>query len=151
MSIGLHRILILGFALPTGCGIDLGNRHDDLSEEEIEGRSKAAHKECGDSLKEIAKLVNKYSTNYNIKFKPTGFLPDETPSQAKRKWGDGGAFDTIGWKPKGRIQGSYKLEATGSSSFRATCITDVDEDGSYATWTVTESSDPARTSGEGVR
>jgi hypothetical protein len=148
MSIGLSRLLIL---LSIGCGIDLGDRTEGLSEEEIEGRSKAAHKECGDNLKTIGSLATKRSKNYNLGFSSTGFLPDESPSKAKRKWGDGGAFDTIGWKPKGQLQGSYKLEATGSSSFRATCITDVDEDGSYATWTVTGGSAPSQTTGDEVR
>jgi hypothetical protein len=48
------------------------------------------------------------------------------------------------------VHGSYKITTSGTD-YTVRCITDLDGDGTQATWTVGSSGDPIRTTDEGVR
>jgi hypothetical protein len=143
-------LLSIARGLTVGCGIDLSDSTEGLSEEELagEGGESSAHNECRESLAGIQKKMK--SAGFS-RIPSTGFLTDDSPTKARRNWTKGSSFDTIGWKPKGKIQASYKFMENGVDGFQATCIADVDEDGVMATWTVTESSGPEQTTGAEIR
>ncbi|MBD3184196.1 prepilin-type N-terminal cleavage/methylation domain-containing protein [Candidatus Poribacteria bacterium] len=63
---------------------------------------------------------------------------DATPDD----WADAGGFDTIGFEPDGQVRYQYAVAAGGdgiTTSYTATATGDVDENGTAAVYTVTES------------
>jgi hypothetical protein len=79
-----------------------------------------------------------------------GWVPASAPGTAARDWTSDPVFDTLGWKPTGAVHGSYKITTSGSD-YTVRCITDLDGDGTRATWTVGSSGAPSRTTDDGVR
>ena len=46
-------------------------------------------------------------------------------------------FDTIGWRPDGKVRGQYEVALNGLNDFTITGTCDVDDDGSNSEWTST--------------
>ncbi|MFT4977747.1 MAG: type IV pilus assembly protein PilA [Myxococcota bacterium] len=61
------------------------------------------------------------------------------PGKAQVAWASGSGFDTIGWSPDGKVRGSYKVTTSSSTNFVITGVSDVDGDGTQATYTSTKS------------
>ncbi len=52
--------------------------------------------------------------------------------------GAGGGFDTIGWRPEGKVRGRYSLSVGDETQFQVDGKCDVDGDGEPATYYATE-------------
>ena len=142
----LPCFLLLGLSSFAGCGIDLADGTERVAEEE-EVHMATADKECKESLTALQTQMESVFFNYT----QSGWVPDDSPSKVRRKWSDGSSFDEIGWKPSGKVQGSYMIKPTTGEDYLAACKADVDEDGNYALWTVTKTTGPIQTSEEGFR
>ena len=60
---------------------------------------------------------------------------------AQVAWGSPADWNLMGWKPDGKVRGSYAVTAT-KTQFTATGICDVDGDGTPATFTANENLKP---------
>ena len=96
--------------------------------------------ECLPNLKAIKTTELVYDANFDRYIEESAFWPDSRPGKHLRDFPSGSAFDTLGWRPDGQVRGSYKVVSTSWSNFMVTCITDVDGDGVYSSWTATKTS-----------
>ena len=74
--------------------------------------------------------------------------PDSNPTPVLRDWDveQSGNFRVIGWKPDGKIRGSYYVtENPDIEDFTATGISDLDGDGAFATFIATSILSPKMT------
>jgi type IV pilus assembly protein PilA len=100
-------------------------------------RSKRAEvPSCVDGIK-TAQIA--YDAAFDTYINVTALYPDSSPAKAQRSWPDGSKFDTLGWAPDGKVRGSYKVVAASTTDFEVTGISDVDGDGTSATYTSTKS------------
>ena len=98
----------------------------------------------------IKKAVLNYEKEYDIYVDCVQY--PSMPSYDPRPWNlaDSGGFSTLGWQPDGDIRGAYAVEVTyGDDNFSMLDFTviglsDVDDDGYYATYIATKSTDVTR-------
>lgn len=81
-----------------------------------------------------------YDAAFDKFIQQTAPWPDGSPGKPQRPWnGSGSNFQTLGWSPDGDVRGSYMVETTSSTDFRVTGTSDVDGDGTQATYTCSKS------------
>ena len=79
-----------------------------------------------------------YDAAFDTFVEQTSLYPG-SPTKAQQDWPSGSGFDTIGWSPDGKVRGSYKVSTKSSTNFLVTGVSDVDGDGTQATYTSTKS------------
>ena len=120
-------------------------------EPEAEPEVQDADVECATHLAALQELANgQIKAGMGDPLPTEGWLPSAKPGAESREWKGSGYFDTLGWKPDGKVYGSYKI-TTNASGYTVKCITDIDGDGAQATWTVGGSGAASRTTAEGIR
>ena len=80
-----------------------------------------------------------YDAAFDQFIEQNSFYPSSSVGKAQVTWNTGSAFDTIGWSPDGKVRGAYRVSTISSTDFRVTGISDVDGDGTQATYTSTKS------------
>ncbi len=65
--------------------------------------------------------------------------PGTAPTKAAVTWAAGSGYDTLGWEPSGNVRGQYAVSGASSTDFLVTGTSDVDGDGTRATYTATKS------------
>ena len=58
--------------------------------------------------------------------------PDAFPGQRERHWKAGSGFDDLGWRPEGKVRGSYAIATTTPAAFKVKGFCDVDGNGEQA-------------------
>lgn len=102
---------------------------------------KSKRSEVPMNLKGIKTAEIAYESNFDV-FVTAAAYPS-SPTKTTQQWikGSSGGFATMGWAPDGDVRGSYAV-ATTSTDFTATGLSDVDGDGTNATYTATKSNNP---------
>ena len=74
------------------------------------------------------------------------------PAQNPQQWDvtASGGFKTLGWEPDAGVRGTYAVATTSNTDFTITGTSDVDGDGSEATYTATSSKAPVLTTARDV-
>ena len=90
------------------------------------------------NIKAIKTAELSYDANYDTYVEEFSFHPDSSPGKTQREFTTGSAFDTIGWMPDGLVRGSYRVVSTSTTDFLVTGITDVDGEGTKASYTATK-------------
>jgi type IV pilus assembly protein PilA len=75
--------------------------------------------------------------------------PTTTPNKQQQAWTSGSSFDTLGWGPDGNVRGAYYV-STDPAGFFATGFSDVDGDGSNASYSATKTLNATMVSGNNV-
>ena len=102
---------------------------------------KAKRSEIPTNVKAIKAAQIQYESSNDVFVTCTAY--PSSPTKTTQDWtkADAGGFTTIGWEPDGAVRGSYSVTA-GSTDFTAFGVSDVDGDGSNATYTATKSTNP---------
>ena len=102
---------------------------------------KSKRAEVPSNLKGIKTAQLAYEANFDT-FVAASAYPGY-PTKTTQRWvmSESGGFASMGWSPDGDVRGSYWVETT-NYNFRAFGISDVDGDGSYATYVATKSQNP---------
>ena len=73
-------------------------------------------------------------------------VPGRTAVWFGHTYGDNSAWDLLGWMPDGKVRGQYRVDATSGSSmtdnFSAQAYSDIDGDGTHATYVCDRYSKP---------
>jgi type IV pilus assembly protein PilA len=93
------------------------------------------------NLKGIKTAELAYESNFDVFVNATAY--PGTPLKTTQAWviASSGGFATLGWSPDGDVRGSYGVTST-SQNFTATGLSDVDGDGSPASYIATKSQNP---------
>ena len=93
------------------------------------------------NLKAIRTAEIAYRNDFGV-FVTAAMYPS-SPTATLQTWvkASSGGFATLGWMPDGAVRGSYGV-ATTSVDFTAIGVSDVDGDGSYASFTATSVLEP---------
>jgi len=116
---------------------------------------KAKRGEVPTNIKAIKTAEIQYESSQNT-FVQCSAYPTGTAGKQTQQWtvASSGGFETINWAPDGDVRGVYSVSTSGGSGqndFTITGISDVDGDGTQATYTATKSTNPtAPTTGSGV-
>ena len=149
---GLGRRLLVGFASVLGVLVVIGIGIAALLYPSfVEMQSKSKLSEVPISLKGISSAQTMYNDSIGlyVAAEPCPSLP---PVAEVRDWPDGCAgFEAVSWYPLGGVRGVYWVEvAADGTDFIAYGVSDVDGDGSFATYTANKSGDPVRVTPEGI-
>ena len=114
---------------------------------EMQNKTKRA--EIVVNLKMIQTMQNVYFTEKKAYVAAKAY-PLQTSTEPQM-WlvADSGGFQKLGFEPMGSVRGSYWVEVS-KDDFTAYGISDVDGDGTYATYTATKSQEPTATTAESV-
>ena len=102
------------------------------------------------NLKAIKTSEVAYESNFDVYVTCSAY--PGSPTKTTQQWtkSSSGGFSTLGWTPDGDVRGSYQV-ATTTTNFTATGLSDVDGDGTQATYVATKSENPnAPTTGPDV-
>ena len=102
---------------------------------------KSKRSEVPMNLKGIKTAEISYESNFDV-FVTASAYPS-SPTKTVTTWvkASSGGFATMGWSPDGDVRGSYSV-ATTTTDFTASGLSDVDGDGTNATYTATKSNNP---------
>ena len=99
---------------------------------------KTKRSEVPTNLKAIKTAEIAYESNFDVFVTATAY--PSAPSKTTQTWtkSASGGFATLGWAPDGEVRGSYSVSTT-SQNFTAMGTSDVDGDGTAATFQATKS------------
>ena len=102
---------------------------------------KSKRAEIPQNIKAIKIAEVAYMQDYDVYVKCSAY--PSTPTKTTQQWmkASSGGFKTIDFTPNGDVRGSYMV-STASTNFTATGLSDVDGDGTQATYTATKSNNP---------
>ena len=102
---------------------------------------KSKRSEVPMNIKGIKTAEISYESNFDV-FVTASAYPS-APTKTVTAWVKtaSGGFQTMGWSPDGDVRGSYAVSTT-STDFTATGLSDVDGDGTQATYTASKSNNP---------
>ena len=89
-----------------------------------------------------------YEASFDAFVRQSTERPNSSPNKQQRAW-SGASFDTLGWAPDGDVRGSY-LVTTSPTLFMAMGRCDVDGDGTPATYSATNTSNPTPSTGPNI-
>jgi type II secretory pathway pseudopilin PulG len=82
-----------------------------------------------------------YKAAWSQYIEVSSWTPSSNISKTQRSWSTGRGFDTLGWSPKGKVKGRYKVSSKSSTNFIVTGECDVDGDDDNASFTATKAID----------
>ena len=102
---------------------------------------KSKRSEVPMNIKGIKTAEISYESNFDVFVNCTAY--PGSPTKTVTQWvpGSSGGFSTMGWSPDGDVRGSYAV-STSTTDFTATGLSDVDGDGTSATYQATKSTNP---------
>ena len=107
---------------------------------------KAKRGEIPTNIKAIKTAEIQYESAQNV-YVPCAAFPSGTAGKNTQVWtvASSGGFETLSWSPDGEVRGVYSVSTnggSGQSDFTITGVSDVDGDGTQATYTATKSTNP---------
>ena len=102
------------------------------------------------NLKGIKTAELAYESNFDVFINASAY--PASPQKTTQAWviASSGGFSTLGWSPDGDVRGSYAVTIS-TTNFTCTGLSDVDGDGTAATYQATKSENPnAPTTGPDV-
>ena len=112
---------------------------------------RAKRSEIPTNIKGIKTSEIQYESNFDTFVACTEYPGSPTKTTTQWVKTDSGGFITLGWMPDGDVRGGYSVSLTGTTDFIALGRSDVDGDGTPATYVATKSENPnAPTTGADV-